>query len=145
MRQFVLGSGCLALLAVTSLVPNTTRAAESVKLETAAVVVEGKVQAIYHDEPATEEPVISYLIQIVVTKVEKASPGDGPKPGKVLYAGTYRIRKVPGKPVPGAMFAAARPSKGDTVRLFCFRTDDGAYQILMNPEAIRVIELAKNE
>ncbi len=47
------------------------------------------------------------------------------------------------KIAPAIILPFVQPAKGDTVKVYCYRQEDGAQRILMNAEAIRVIERAK--
>src|SRR5262245_8320538 len=72
------------------LVAAPARAAESEKLETATVIVQGKVRTIFREEGENDGPLVRILVEVVVEKVEKAKPGDGLRPGKVLHVWTHR-------------------------------------------------------
>jgi hypothetical protein len=128
--------GCVLLVGAVT-VP--VMAAESQKLDTAHVVVEGKVRTFFHNEPAADSPVITELIEVLVEKVEKAPANDGTATGKVAHLRTYRIRDVPGKIPPVGMLPYVRPAAGDNVKVYCYREEDGTYRILMNPEAIKIV------
>jgi hypothetical protein len=131
--------GCFALV---WLVTASARAAESEKLETATVVVQGKVHAVFRAEGEKDGPLVRILFEVVVEKVEKAEP-EGPKQGQVLYVWTHRVREVPMKVAPAIILPFVRPAKGDTVKVYCYRQKDGRCRVLMNAAAIRVIERAK--
>ena len=125
------------------LVTAPARAAESEKLETATVVVQGKVRTVFREEGENDGPLVRILVEMVVEKVEKAGPGDGPRPGKVLHVWTHRVREVPMKIAPAIILPFVRPEKGDTVKVYCYRQEDGGYRVLMHAAAIKVIERAK--
>src|SRR5262249_38429352 len=132
--------GCFALV---WLVTASARAAESGKLETATVVVPGKGRTVFRAEGGNDGPLVKILYGGGVEKVEKAGPADGAKPGKVLHVWTHRVREVPMKMAPAIILPFVRPTKGDTVKVYCYRQEDGGYCVLMNAQAIRVIEKAK--
>lgn len=127
------------------LVAVPARAAESEKLETATVVVQGKVRTVFREEGENDGPLVRILVEVVVEKVEKAGPDDGPRPGKVLHVWTYRVREVPMKIAPAIILPFVRPAKGDTVKVYCYRQEDGAYRVLMNAAAIKIVKSPKQQ
>ena len=134
---------CVACFAFAWLAVKPASAAESQKLDTARVVVVGKVRAVFVDDSTAGKGYIIQLIEILVEKVEKAGPGEEPKPEKVLYACTPRFRDVPGVIPPAGVLPVVQPAKGDTVRVYCYRDKDGTYRVLMNAKAVRIVEAAK--
>jgi hypothetical protein len=128
------------------LVAASARAAESEKLDT-ATVVQGKVRTIFREVNGDDAVGDAFLYEVVVEKVEKAKPGDELKPGKVVYAQTYRFREglKPGKVLPVMPLPFVKPAKGDTVQVYCDRQDDGHYRVRMNPTAIKVIKSPKQQ
>jgi hypothetical protein len=136
-----LAYGCVALV---WLVATSARAAESQKLETATVVVQGKVRAVFREDPEGDGALVRLLFEVEVEKVEKAGP-DGLKPGKVLYAWTHRVREVPMKIAPAIILAFVKPAKGDTAKVYCYRQEDGSHCILMHAQALQVLERAKQQ
>jgi hypothetical protein len=134
-----LACSCFALM---WLVTASATAAESQKLETATVVVQGKVRAVFREDPEGDGALVRLLFEVDVDKVEKAGP-DGLKPGKVLYAWTHRVREVPMKIAPAIILPFVKPAKGDTVKVYCYRQEDGSHCILMHAQAIQVLERAK--
>ena len=126
----------LAALALAWLVPTPVSAFEVPKLETAPVVVVGKVRRVYVDDSTAAKGYVLHLIEIEVEKVEK---GDEPKPGKVLYAMTAHFKDVPGVRAPAGALPKVKPAEGATVRMYLTSHKDGQYTVLMNYTAIQVV------
>ena len=103
---------CVACFAFAWLAVKPASAAESQKLDTARVVVVGKVRAVFVDDSTAGKGYIIQLIEILVEKVEKAGPSEEPKPEKVLYACTLRFRDVPGVIPPGGGSPGCRADEG---------------------------------
>jgi hypothetical protein len=143
MGPTVLRFCCVAFFAWTWLAVKPASAAESEKLDTAPVVVVGKVRVVFVDDSTAGKGYFVQLIEILVEKVEKAGPGEEPKPEKVLYARTPRFRDVPGVIPPAGVLPVVEPAKGDAVRVYCRRDKDGTYSVLMNAEAVTIVEAAK--
>jgi hypothetical protein len=133
---------CLVALALVWLASTPVSAFEVPKLETAPVVVVGKVRAVYVDDSTAAKGYVLHLIEIDVEKVEKAEKveaGEEPKPGKVLYAWTPHFKDVPGVMAPAGALPTVKPVKGDIVRMYLNSYKDGRYTVLMNYTAIKVI------
>jgi hypothetical protein len=123
------------------LVAAPAKAADAEKLDD-ATVVQGKVRTIFREENGGDATLVTFLYEVVVEKVEKAKPGDELKEGKVLYARAVRLRegvKIPEGVSPPMAFAV-KPAKGETVRVYCDRRDDGLYRVRLNLSAIKVIK-----
>src|SRR4051812_29695657 len=86
-----------------------------------ATVVQGEVRAIFRDEDGDDAGTVTYLYEVVVEKVEKASPGDDLKAGKVLYARAVHLGdkvEIPDGVSPPLAFIRVKVTKGDTVRVY---------------------------
>jgi hypothetical protein len=135
----------IAIISIAGLclVAPSAWSAESQKLEAATVVVQGKVRKVFREEGENDDPLVKYLFEMVVEKVDKAAADNPLKPGKILLVSTHRVREVPMKLAPAIILPYVKPAKGDTVKVYCHRLEDGAYGALMNAGAIKVIERAK--
>jgi hypothetical protein len=135
-----------AAIALLGFASTSTSAFEVEKLDTASVVVVGKVRAVYVDDSFAAKGFVIHLIEIEVEKVEKAAKAntsEEPKPGKVLYAVTPFFKDVPGVTAPAGALPRVKPAKGDDVRMYLTSHKDGRYTVLMNYVAIEVITEAK--
>jgi hypothetical protein len=127
------------------LVAAPAKAADAEKLD-GATVVQGKVRTVFRDDNGDQASTVTYLYELVIEKVEQAKPGDGLKEGKPLYARAERLGervKIPDGVSPPLAFIMAKPAKGDTVRVYCDRQDDGLYRVRANVSAVQVIKSAK--
>jgi hypothetical protein len=129
------------------LVATPASAVDAEKLD-GATVVQGKVRAIFRDQDANDRDTVTYLYEVVVEKVEGAKHGDELKPGKVLYARAEHLGEkveIPKYVSPPLAFLMVKLAKGDTVRVYCDRQDDGVYRVRANVSAIKVIESVKRK
>jgi hypothetical protein len=127
------------------LVAAPAMAADAEKLD-GATVVQGKVRKIFREENGDDPGLVTYLYEVVVEKVEKAKPGDEHKEGKVLYARAVHLGErveIPKGVSPPMSYIRVKLAKGDTVRVYCDRQDDGLYRVRANVSAIKVIKPTK--
>jgi hypothetical protein len=135
---------CLACVLV---VVAPVKATDAEKLD-GATVVQGKVRKIFREENGDAPGTVTMLYELEVEKVEKAKAGDELKEGKVLYARAVRLAegvKIPPGVSPPLAFIMVKPAKGDTVRAYCERQEDGLYRVLANVSALQVIKSAKQD
>jgi hypothetical protein len=118
-------------------------ASEPDNLDSATVVVVGKVRAVFVDDSSADKGYVIQLFEILVEKVEKAGTDKKAKTGQVLYAKTPRYRDRIGVRAPVANLAYVEPAAGDVVRVYCYRGEDGTYRILFNSQAIKMVEAAR--
>jgi len=119
-------------------------AADAEKLDD-ALIVQGKVQAVFREEGASEKSTIIFLYEVMVVNVEKPKPGDDVKEGKVIYARAVHLGQkveITKFVSPPMAFIMVRPAKGDMVRLYCDRRDDGIYRVRSNLSALKVVKPA---
>jgi hypothetical protein len=148
MRPTVLRFCCVVFLALLWLAGTPVAAYEVPALNTAPVVVVGKVRKVWVDDSTAAKGYVLHLIEIDVEKVEKAEKvgaGEEPKPGKVLYAWTPFFKDVPGVVAPAGDLPRVKPAEGATVRMYCTIEKDGRYTVLMNAVAIKVLAEPKKE
>jgi len=137
----------LVSFACVGLVAAPATAADAEKLD-GATVVQAKVRTIFRDQDANDRDTVAYLYEVVVEKVEGVKPGDDLKPGKVMYARAEHLgekAEIPKYVSPPLAFLTVKLAKGDTIRVYCDRQDDGVYRVRANVSAIQVIESAKRK
>lgn len=137
----------IACFACVCLFAAPAMAADAEKLDD-ATVVQGKVRTVFREVGEDDAGVVIYLYEVVVEKVEHARPGDELKEGTVLYARALHLGenvKIPKGVSPPLAFLMVKVTKGDTVRVYCDRRDDGLYRVRSNVSALQVIESPKRK
>jgi hypothetical protein len=107
----------------------------------ASHIVVGTTRAVYSFHVQDDEWDTSYAVaEIAVGKVEK---GQGLRPGGLVYARSWHRRWISKKPPrPNTNGHRGMPGRGNTVRVYLKRTQDGGYDVLF-PNGAEILKPAR--
>ena len=120
----ILVSGLLAAATLAE-VPNQSRS----QLEKRSThIVVGRANHVYTSESEGERKIETVgVVELLIDRVEK---GEGLKAGQVVYGRFWKARLKPGAPPePSSNGHRGLPQKGDVVRMYLRKADDGGYDV----------------